>query len=419
MTRYNRSISPQSAAAVFPSAMIAVSLSAIVSAFILANSGFEFALKVKAFGAIIVIYLACCFAFYYLSSRRTRPKSKFDDDRIGELLFAIEEASEYFGGSLKPDDMFRLVSNKVNEIIPFAASALYMIDRTDDSMAMTQANGANANLLRQVVTDLKSGPVGRSVLSRKVEVEIRTTADDLSNSAAGTAGFRSSASLPLMDGGEVFGVLKLYSHSASAFNGAAVSILDAVGERVTPLIIGSISFERSLSNALTDPVTELPNERAFHLILENQIAETERNRHGRPLTILAIDIKGFDDINNRYGHASGDRMLAMIAHSIKDNLRQMDFFARSANDEFLAILPTATEDVSEEVIGRINTGLFTSRFYVIDNESVRPELNFGSATFGRDGETAATLLATARTRKQQSKTTAPGNVLWFPKELVN
>ncbi len=419
MTPFKRSISPQPAVAIFPSAMIAVSLTAIVAAFIIANSGLDFAIEVKAFSAIIVIYLLCCLAFYYRSSFRTAPKSRFDDAQIDERLFAIEEANEYFGGSLKPDDMFRLVSNKVNEIIPIAASALFMIDRTADSMSVARAYGSNANLLRQIVTDLESGLAGRSVSSGKVEVEIMTNADDLSYSAAGTAGFRSSAALPLMDGGEVFGVLQFYSDLASAFNGGAVSILDAVGERVTPLILGSISFERSLSNALTDPVTDLPNERAFHLILENQIAETERNRDERPLTILAIDIKGFDDINSRYGHASGDRMLAMIAHSIKDNFRQMDFFARSTNDEFLAILPTANEDVAEEVIGRINTGLFTSRFYVVDTESIQPELNFGSATFGRDGETAATLLANARMRKQQSKTTAQGNVLWFPKELVN
>lgn len=109
---------------------------------------------------------------------------------------------------------------------------------------------------------------------------------------------------------------------------------------------------------MTDVTTDLPNERAFYLILENQIAEAQRKREDRPLTILAIDIKNFDEVNQKFGHAAGDRILNFVAHGIKDNLRQMDFLARSIGDEFLAILPTATKEVSHEVIARIQTGFF-------------------------------------------------------------
>ena len=54
------------------------------------------------------------------------------------------------------------------------------------------------------------------------------------------------------------------------------SILDAIGERAAPLVLASIARERSQENALTDVTTDLPNERAFHLVLENQVAEAVR-----------------------------------------------------------------------------------------------------------------------------------------------
>ena len=117
--------------------------------------------------------------------------------------------------------------------------------------------------------------------------------------------------------------------------------------------MSSMSFERSLTNALTDTLTNLPNERAFYLVLENQIAESQRNRDERPLTILTVDIKNFTELNQNFGHAAGDQILAFAANLIKAQLRQMDFLARSQNDEFLAVLPTASDEIAMEIIERI------------------------------------------------------------------
>ncbi|MEO6052250.1 MAG: hypothetical protein ABIP78_13095 [Pyrinomonadaceae bacterium] len=85
----------------------------------------------------------------------------------------------------------------------------------------------------------------------------------------------------------------LQSYFDTVFDMAKVdqSLFEAVGTRVSPLMLASIAFERSHANGLTDVTTELPNQRAFYLILENQIAEAQRKREDRPLTILAIDIQ--------------------------------------------------------------------------------------------------------------------------------
>lgn len=112
-------------------------------------------------------------------------------------------------------------------------------------------------------------------------------------------------------------------------------------------------------------------------------------------------------------------MLNFVAQKIKDQLRQMDFFARSTNDEFLVILPTAAEKVAAEIVARIHTEFVDCKFAVNDMQSVQIDLNFGSATFWKDGETAQTLLSVARERKEQSKTVIPSKVVWFPKEYIN
>ena len=97
----------------------------------------------------------------------------------------------------------------------------------------------------------------------------------------------------------------------------------------------------------------------------------------------------------------------------------MDFFARSARDEFLAILPTASGEMSAEVVERLRQSSFDSPVPLSEQDSMPIELNFGWASFGEDGETASVLVRTARVRRDQEKYASGGRVLSFTKELVH
>ncbi|MDQ6787708.1 MAG: GGDEF domain-containing protein, partial [Acidobacteriota bacterium] len=195
--------------------------------------------------------------------------------------------------------------------------------------------------------------------------------------------------------------------------------LESIAERVTLLFLSSLAFERNVANALTDTLTDLPNERAFYLVLENQIAESQRLREERPLTVLTLDIKNFADLNEKLGHSVGDRILTFVADTIKEQLRQMDFLARATGDEFLVVLPTASNETAAEIVGRIEKAFALKAFEISRQEKKYLQLNFGIATFLRDGETAGQLLQAAHLRKQQTKAPGKSSVLLFPREYVN
>ena len=402
---------------------VGVSLGAIVAAFVLANSSLEFDSKTKAFSAIIVVFLIyCAVAFVGREENQHwfggQSATAVNGQEIERKLYSIEEAASYFGGSLKPADMFRLMASRVRDLVPFDACVLFMIDRAESKMRIVQTDGEGSEKLRGIESDLTSGLSGFSAASGNVQIDRGLNLAGHAVPIEAVRGFETAAALPLKRNGEIFAVLKLFSHSKSAFDDKA-ALLEAVCERVTPMVLGSLSFEQNLSNALTDPVTDLPNERAFFMILENQLAESQRNREGRPLALLAVDIKYFADVNQRFGHAAGDRILNFVAQKIKEQLRQMDFFARSSNDEFLIILPTANQRVAAEVVARIHTEFVGCKYAVNDMQSVQIDLNFGTSTFWKDGETPHALLAVARERKEQSKNIIPSKVVWFPKEYVN
>ena len=93
--------------------------------------------------------------------------------------------------------------------------------------------------------------------------------------------------------------------------------------------------------AVTDELTGLPNRRAFDLALGSEMRRAAR--HHTSLAVLMLDIDHFKRVNDRFGHAVGDVVLARIAKEIAGSVRRPgDFAARYGGEEFVVILP-ATE----------------------------------------------------------------------------
>ncbi len=338
---------------------------------------------------------------------------------LEDRLIALDEANEVFGSSLNAADMFRLVSSRVSEIFPFAVSALIVPDESGEKLKFVHFDGDQAELLRDAEIGTSEGLAGRAFTIRKIVTENGLSADAQAIGAERVSGFTASAAIPLMHGDKPFGVFQLFFTAPIDRSEDTVKLLEAIGEHVTPIFRSSLAFERTLSSALTDSLTGLPNERAFYMVLENQLAECLRHRDERPLTILSIDIRDFGAVNSMLGHAVGDQMLEFAGAHIGGHLRKMDFLARTVNDEFSVILPTAAEKTAFEIIDRIREGFVQNEFEIADGEGVAIALNVGWATFWKDGETVEQLVRAAQQRKRQAKSEEPADVLWFPKEYVN
>jgi diguanylate cyclase (GGDEF)-like protein len=390
----------------------AMSLAAIAGTYVLSTSALELTDKTKAVSAIIVVYLL---AWIVLSSgqyRRRRsgdaPPPK-DHQNFQQTLAALDEASGFFTGSLRSDDALRLVSNKVGDVVPFRTIVLFLLNESRTKLVAVQADGDRADRQKGIEYGFQEGLAGQAFTTRQVETDNYMLLDDEQE-------FGSSVAIPLRHGENVFGVVQLFFDESFELDPTQTELFESIGSRVAPLMLGSIAYERTQANSLIDATTDLPNERAFYLLLENQVAEAQRSAGQRPLTILAIDIKGFDEINCTFGHVAGDRVLNFVAQGLKEQLRQMDFVARALNDEFLIVLPTANDSVANEIVNRITTGFAGRKLAINDTQAVEVELNIGWSAFGTDGETPGQLMSFAQLRKEQMKSSTPSNVLWFPRE---
>jgi diguanylate cyclase (GGDEF)-like protein len=135
------------------------------------------------------------------------------------------------------------------------------------------------------------------------------------------------------------------------------------------------ALKQALVHARTDPLTGLPNSRAFH-----DAAETEMNRahrYRRPFTIAVLDIDGFKRVNDQLGHARGDEVLKGVANTLIGSLRASDVAARLGGDEFALLLPEAGEEAARRALKKVHAALTAAV------RGLRPEVGFsiGAATF--------------------------------------
>lgn len=152
-------------------------------------------------------------------------------------------------------------------------------------------------------------------------------------------------------------------------------------------------FERVEQLARQDALTGLYNRRSLQQFLDYEIQRSRRYRF--PLSLIFIDLDHFKKINDRFGHAAGDRFLRAIARKLQKLLRTTDFLARLAGDEFVAVLPCTPRDGALVLAHRLQEVLES---FVLKEKRrlIRASASFGVATYeGQDGIGSRTLLSLA------------------------
>lgn len=133
--------------------------------------------------------------------------------------------------------------------------------------------------------------------------------------------------------------------------------------------------------AVTDPLTGLCNRRALFERFSQELARCRRN--GSTVTVCVMDLDYFKQINDRYGHFTGDRVLAMVARVMRNTLRETDSLGRIGGEEFVMLLPDTDEAGAIVVIERFREQLARSSVLAGDpGEVVRVTGSFGITCAG-------------------------------------
>ena len=174
--------------------------------------------------------------------------------------------------------------------------------------------------------------------------------------------------LPWSPSNRMFGSvwLTVLSFEALLFTISIAFILLAMAKERTEL--------RHRTAAMVDPLTGIANRRAFL-----QDAAQLAKRHGanpRPTAVLLIDLDHFKSINDRFGHALGDRVLEIFADSARQSVRSSDLLGRLGGEEFAAVLSDTSRDKAVGVAERIRAS-FAQAAQEVDGRPVCATVSIG------------------------------------------
>lgn len=139
--------------------------------------------------------------------------------------------------------------------------------------------------------------------------------------------------------------------------------------------------------AMIDPLTGLLNRRGFEEAVRKQVARSK----GRSFSIAVCDIDNFKSINDSYGHAEGDAVLAKVAALLSENLRFSDKASRSGGEEFVMLLSDIDREDARSLIERLRRVIEETRFGSGNLRRRRVTASFGVAEYRADEELEAAI----------------------------
>ena len=185
-------------------------------------------------------------------------------------------------------------------------------------------------------------------------------------------------------------------------NGAWVTTIEDITERVR-------SEERIAHLARHDGLTGLPNRRRFSEMLDAAIQGA--NRGNRKVAAVCIDLDKFKDVNDTFGHASGDALLSTIAQRMTAGLDASEAIGRFGGDEFVALKAYTDQTQLDAFLARLGAAL--SEPVDLGYLTIAPEASFGIAIYPQDAQDRDRLLSNADMAMYRSKDSLDQKVSYY------
>ena len=308
------------------------------------------------------------------------------------------ELSQDLGNSLSLDENLSLVAMRLRRLVPYDSIVAFV--RKGDLLVPEFVSGDNFRLLSSLRIPVGTGLVGwvaqnaRSIVNGNPAVEVGLVHDPKNANEP-----RSALAVSLEGVTGPVGVLALYRAAPDAFTGDHLRVLQVITSRVALFIENALKYREAESSATIDYLTGMANARALSMYLEQELARCNRE-HGMA-AVMVCDLNGFKEVNDRYGHLAGDKVLKLFANMMHDACRGTDYLARMGGDEFVIIAPNMPAASVNE-----RAQVFSALAQKAGREVCGKDflsLSLGAAFYPQDGLESEQLLAEADRRMYTAK----------------
>ena len=207
--------------------------------------------------------------------------------------------------------------------------------------------------------------------------------------------------LPLKVGETVVGVMNLSRKTVGGFSQSELRLLSLLSDQAAVAISNASLHQLISRQAYSDTLTGLPNRRALDERLEEEVLAARRS--GYSFAVIMMDLDGFKEVNDTYGHGTGDNVLRTVFNQMARGVRNTDFLARYGGDELTLIL-SQTEISSAQIVSeKILEGMHKIKFSLPDGSRLKLGISGGIAIFPVHARNGSDLLRAADAALYQAK----------------
>jgi diguanylate cyclase (GGDEF)-like protein len=301
-------------------------------------------------------------------------------------LFVLQQVASLINSTLNIDDILSTVLRGAHEALNCQRAIIFDVESgTLHERLHIESDGAVVPI--DSAAAIRPGQKLSLMIEGKLDFEIgfARDAEDLVHDPRGQY-----CRVPIVSRGSVRGILYVDASVTGSISDSQIRmLLDLANQAGIALENARLHgetqrlLEETQRLAGTDPLTGLPNRRAFDDLLQHEIHNSLR--HGHPFAYAIFDLDDLKKINDNGGHAAGDVALQNFAHVLKNVSRKGSIVARYAGDEFLVILTQTNRDAAELGVRRI--------FRNLEKDGIQSSV--GIAMFPKDGNDAQSLFVAA------------------------
>jgi diguanylate cyclase (GGDEF)-like protein len=281
--------------------------------------------------------------------------------RISELTAVVEIGKEIVS-TLNTDSVLNLALQQATHLLGCETCSLMLLDDERRVLTIHKAIGLPEGVAETVRIPLGTGIAGRVAASGKA-VLIRDLDKELSDAPRNRGHYRTRSllSVPLVYRCQTIGVLNVNNKKGDdIFSAGDLNLLTLLANQVAIAIQNARLHTRVQELAITDGLTGLYNRVFFLNELQTEYRRARLNEVS--LSVVLADIDHFKNVNDTYGHATGDDVLATVAKVLRQGVRDRDVVARYGGEEFIVLLRGAPLHVAEIVAERLRASVENATF---------------------------------------------------------
>jgi len=325
-----------------------------------------------------------------LGSARTRERV------YAKRLSVLADIAQAANSVLEPRRVMETVMSRAQDLIRTEAWTVYLVDEKEHTLSLEAAMGARVGAMRSQRIKIGQGVAGW-VVQYKKPLLINDVREDRRFDARFDmlTGFRTRSILcaPLISRGRIIGAVELLNKRRGRFDGEDLAMLTTLVEPGAIALENAVLYQKSAELTVTDDLTKLFNLRYLNVHLRREIKRSRR--YGVPASLIFLDLDGFKQINDSYGHLAGSRALFEVGQVIQETVREIDVVSRYGGDEITVILPQTGAEGAMIIADRIRVNIASTTFLADLGLEVGLTASFGVSTFPDHGETRDDLIQKA------------------------